>query len=681
LRQIIETSVRPTEQARRAASLRRSRNRWAQIAGGVSLVAVASIALAIMFWRPSSHGDAQFRQQALVTWPSVERGSAVSPDGRSVSFLSNRDGPNRLFVRSADGTGDASPVALPGGEIISHIWSSDGTRFLCAVGLPTGVSLVVIPAPAGGAPGQRLALGGLESLALLRWIGNSVYFQTDVKNAMALRRADLTQQTIAEVSSNWRFADARLQKATLRGFDVDPSGRRVVFAARIGEQTDLWTASINGTNPRRLTNDASSERLPMWTGTETVLYQSDRGGQVDLWESSVTEGWTRQRTTDWTHEEPDSASSDGTVMTFQQVSDNADLWLVNPGRPALQLTAEVTSDFSPTVSTDGRTLVFQRSKPASSGRFSETSTGLMKGTLDGGRISVDSVPIETDASVPLISPDGSRVAFLQESQPSPQLLKTLKIRNLRTGAVATVSNSCTLPVMGQFQWGALPMQWTPDGQSLLFLEQSDNRFRLKQHVVDSGKDNRLLVDIPRDDKNRMRGIFPTPDSRSVAYLRWSGDERYAVRQIDLESQQDSELARIDGVAGLPFQTVTIVGRTAQESLILLKLMRRLPAAALNTVEVLELKPDRQIRSITVVPNVVERIAHVDVARPLVYLMRANGLVQNMFSVSLENGDMRQLTDNQAPNVQFAGVTSLVDGSLLFVRNLNTRDIWLLRRPK
>ena len=101
LRQIAETSVTPTVHTLRAASLQKSRNRWAQIAI-VSLVATVAIAVAITVWRPWSLGDAQFRQQALVTWPSDEWGSAISPDGRWVSFLSYRDGQGRA-VRAAHG--------------------------------------------------------------------------------------------------------------------------------------------------------------------------------------------------------------------------------------------------------------------------------------------------------------------------------------------------------------------------------------------------------------------------------------------------------------------------------------------------------------------------------------------------------------------------------------------------
>ena len=366
LRQIAETSVTPTVHTLRAASLRRSRNWWVAIA---SLVAAASIALAVVFLRPLPGADVEFQQQALVTWPTEEDRSVVSPDGRLVSFLSNRDGGKTLFVQPIDGSSDAKLVAVPPGEILSHGWSDDGTKFVCAMRRPSGVFLVVIPAPSGGPAIQSLRVAADEGLSVLRWLGQSVYFQTDVLvNRVALHRADLTRQTVFDVSGTWNLGEPR---PVLRAFDVDATGSRVVFAARTArDQTDLWVVGIDGANLRQLTNDAHIERLPMWTGPETVLFQSDRGGQVDLWETSIAYGWIRRRTTDPTQEEPESASNDGAVMTFRQVSDNADLWLSDS--PRAQLTAEATMEFAPTVSTDGRTLVFQRSKPSDSGRFLAT---------------------------------------------------------------------------------------------------------------------------------------------------------------------------------------------------------------------------------------------------------------------------------------------------------------------
>ncbi len=619
LRQIAETSVTPTVHTLRAASLQRSRNWWVAIA---SLVAAASIALAVVFLRPLPGADVEFQQQALVTWPTEEERSVVSPDGRWVSFLSIRDTGRAVFVQPIDRSSDALRVTIPPGEFLSHGWSEDGSKFVCAMRFPSGTFLIVIPAPLGGAPVQRLAIPVTQGVSVLRWIGNSVYFQVDVDNHVALHRADLARQTVDEVSVTWNLGEPR---PVLRGFDVDAAGGRVVFAARTraGDQTDLWIAGMDGTNLRQLTNDAHVERLPTWTGPDTVLFQSDRNGQVDLWETSIAYGWIRRRTTDPTQEEPESASNDGAVMTFRQVSDNADLWVSDAPRRENQLTAEATTEFAPTVSTDGRTLIFQRSKPSASGRFVANNTWLMKATMADGRLTVDPLPIETDASAPLLSPDGRRVAFLQEGGGDPAL-KTLKVRDLETGAAMTVSDKCTLPIYGRFQWGAWPMQWMPDGQTLIFVEKPDKAtLSLMQYSVTSGK-NLRLIDIPAE--HRFRGLFPAADGRTIAYLYWPADAVYMVRELDLLSRKETTIARVEG-AGLAVGSVWIAGRTAQGNLIVVRWL----SVSRTGVEALEVTVDGRTRSIATIPNVVDSIAHVDVRRPLLYVVCATGQIQNVFS--------------------------------------------------
>jgi hypothetical protein len=112
-------------------------------------------------------------------------------------------------------------------------------------------------------------------------------------------------------------------------------------------------------------------------------------------------------------------------------------------------------------------------------------------------------------------------------------------------------------------------------------------------------------------------------------------------------------------------------------------LRKLPATAEGLgAEVVEVIRDGALRPVRTVLNMSsDRIAQLDLRRPLLYLVCMNGPVQNIFSLSLETGEMRQVTDNQAPNVSFSGVTSLPNGALLYARNLGTRDIWALRRSK
>ena len=61
---------------------------------------------------------------------------------------------------------------------------------------------------------------------------------------------------------------------------VYPDGSRVVLAASMGGQTDLYEVGLDGSPPRRLTNDAHYDASPVIDSKGgTVLYASERGGR------------------------------------------------------------------------------------------------------------------------------------------------------------------------------------------------------------------------------------------------------------------------------------------------------------------------------------------------------------------------------------------------------------------
>ncbi|MBS0319668.1 MAG: PD40 domain-containing protein [Proteobacteria bacterium] len=82
--------------------------------------------------------DVTGQQAPTITWPSNRYSSqaVLSPDGRRVAFVSNRDGTEALYV----GTLDGDAVRVPGGEgyrTIRPRWADDG-RALYAVRSPIG---------------------------------------------------------------------------------------------------------------------------------------------------------------------------------------------------------------------------------------------------------------------------------------------------------------------------------------------------------------------------------------------------------------------------------------------------------------------------------------------------------------------------------------------------------------
>src|SRR4029450_6128537 len=142
---------------------------------------------------------------------------------------------------------------------------------------------------------------------------------------------------------------------TVRGFDVGPDGRQVVWSATQGatQRDDLWVADLDGGHPVPLTNqdDTSRKRFPLWNGAGTaVIYQSTRGGQVDLWEMDVRTRRSVQRTTDRAIERPGSSSKNGSI-SYQLTAQKASLWIWNiRDRKGTQISDEGLSDFAPSTS-------------------------------------------------------------------------------------------------------------------------------------------------------------------------------------------------------------------------------------------------------------------------------------------------------------------------------------------
>ena len=679
LRRIAETSVAPTAHTLRAASLTRSRNRWAW-AAAASLVAAASIALIVVLRRDVAFDSSGgFRQESLITWPSVERYSAISPEGKWVSFSSNRDGRFELFVQPVDGNLEHK-VSIPSGEILNtHLWSPDGSRLAVAVKAPTAVFLHVVTAPVGGVPLRSMEIPSPVSLFLLRWLGDSIFFKSTVEIDRqvlpVLRRADLSSGSFHEISRSWQFTEPELADSQVDQFDVAPDGKRVVFRAQSKRQTDLWVVDIDGSNPRRLTDDKYVERAPMWTGLGTVLFQSDRSGQANLWEVLVADGRSVPRTSG-PSQEPDSVSSDGNLVTFTQALDNSDLWISDRIAGEMQLTADASTDFAPSASASGREFVFQRSRPSSSGPFVETSTWLMRGVRDGSRLIVDSEPIAADGFAPALSPDGTLVAFLQQGQPG---FARLKIKNLRTGSIETVSEVGARPALPtRIQWASPPMRWTSDSRSLLFVEHAQKAVTIRLYRVDSGLDPDRLAAVPAG--HRIRGLQVDLDSRTFAYLHWTGGENYVMQVVDMATRASIQTVPVTGKPGIEFQSVSLAGRSGtDESMILLRQLK--PGTGPTPIEVLKVSRTGRISTIAVIENVIDRTPHLDRHHALLYLICMDGLIQNVCQLSLATGKTRQMTANQAPNVGFSGVESLEDGSILFAKNLSTKDIWLLRRSR
>jgi Tol biopolymer transport system component len=198
-------------------------------------------------WTIPYEGLAAGEQRVAVTHDdAVDWNPVWAPDGRSLYFLSNRDGAMNLYrveIDEASGRvlGEPHAETLPAREVTGFSRSRDG---------------------------RRIAYVADE------WTYALQRFELDPSNGR-LKAAP------AEILRTTR-------EAVLGPEGVSPDGQWIVFDTAGGAREDLVLIHPDGTGMRQLTDDPARDRFPVFfQDGRRVLFQSDRGGSWQVYSIAV----------------------------------------------------------------------------------------------------------------------------------------------------------------------------------------------------------------------------------------------------------------------------------------------------------------------------------------------------------------------------------------------------------
>jgi len=639
-----------------ATRSRKRAQRWLLIGAATALVVIG-----VMGWRkgrPSVVEAPDWQSRPLVTSSSEDSRSRISPDRQWISYLSTVGGDAQLLVRRVD-KGDAQRVELPVGTVIDQLWSPDGSQLAYLLRQGPNVTLQVVPAFFGGTPIKSVTIVPAPVTGrLLRWIDRAVYAELTDSRGRSLQRVDLDSGVPTNVTSKWTIA------GTLSGFDVSPDGRRAVFTQSAGGQEELWVANLDGTSAERLTTNTFFERHPLWSGLGTsIFYQSNRGGQIDLWQLSLESRRSWPLTSSQATERPESVSADGSLVTFVQVSEDADLWLWNPstGRHN-RLTDDALNDFAPTAATAGSTVVFQRMRPTPTGLATDYT--LFTATLGNSRFQAPPRQVD-DGYVPRLSPDGSWLAYLQRG---PNAGATLFVKHLQTNQTIALSYACPRPVYSTFplDWIEQNIAWSRSSDALFFVDGPD------RNTVRRWKTGAKEADPPLTTVEPgavVRDLNPSPDGRLVAYATF-GAKVSALHLLDLASGADRSVLDVQGSAYVRGWQSSPAG------LVLVRPTNTYEDLSAD-VDVLVVSPNGVSRPVGRIERAFMATIRLDPDRGLLYVTRSDAGVHNLYTFSLATQIARRVTDNGLLGVTFSGIEPLVGGGLVGVRTERKSDIWLL----
>jgi Tol biopolymer transport system component len=264
---------------------------------------VAAACLALAGWgvlaRNTPRGDA--RSVPLATSPGDEWEATLSPDGAEVAYIWNGDcgcEPRNLYVKPVGG---GPPRRLTNGRWRDQFpqWSPDG-RWI-AVGRLSGPTVEILLVSPDGA--QQKILTRLESPAYrdvisVRW----VTWLPDSKSVAITERPSLDDPyTIFRLSLD--TGERSQLTFPPRGITGDrqcafsPDGRYLAIVRYQNDtSSDLYLASLDGGQPRRLTHDRIYHNGLTWTpDSRALIYGAQRQSQTwGLWRLDVPAFGTAQ---------------------------------------------------------------------------------------------------------------------------------------------------------------------------------------------------------------------------------------------------------------------------------------------------------------------------------------------------------------------------------------------------
>jgi TolB protein len=167
-----------------------------------------------------------------------------------------------------------------------------------------------------------------------------------------------------------------------------PDGTRLAFASSHQEtrgipDVELYVASTNGENVRRLTQSPGVDSSPVWnpaTGRE-IAFVSDRAGTPQIYVVDAEGGNLRRIVTEGGHADEPAWSENGRFLAFvwQRSGRNNDIYLHDlQNGQNYQLTQNSGSNERPSFSPDGRHIVFESNRSGSKQIYSML--------LDGSRV-------------------------------------------------------------------------------------------------------------------------------------------------------------------------------------------------------------------------------------------------------------------------------------------------------
>ncbi len=272
----------------------------------------------------------RFRNLTQITFTKkTDFEPAVSPDGKKMLFVSNRDGDYNIYLKkniysksSMKKTGhsshDINPVFSPDGSQFAFSSNRNGNFDIFVMNVERGSAKIQVTdsdnndgSPNWSPDGTRIAFSQFSVLdkQWYIWIKNLKTGElTQVSRGLMPKFMPDGRRILYKKANNNYFGlwvmdmdggnDTQIiqgEKWGVGTFCLNRTGEKVLFSIITGtygrrfkygyanNYSDLWTINLDGTKFTRVTKHKGKDLHPFWAVTDEIYFASDRDGYINIW--------------------------------------------------------------------------------------------------------------------------------------------------------------------------------------------------------------------------------------------------------------------------------------------------------------------------------------------------------------------------------------------------------------
>lgn len=399
-----------------------------------------------------------------------------SRDGSQFAFVRRNQTDMSLMVANTDGSGEPRTIAVskPPNAFSNSgpSWSPDGKQIACGMfnGVGPGYSTVVMVPVEGGNP-TPIGSEKWASVGRVLWLA-------DGGGLVITAQPEFSSIGTQVWFLPYPSGPARRITNDLNGYGENSVGvttdSGTIATIQQVNASSIWITAPNDDESRA--RQILKTNLPdtvAWTPDGKVVYASRTGENWDIWMSNADGSQGKQLTADAFIDHEPSVSADGRYVVFQSNRSGArNIWRIDADGNLKQLTEGNFVDSNPVCSSDGRSVIFVSQRSG--------SVSLWKVSVEGGS------PVqltEHPAQLPSVSPDGKSISYFHfdEQRDNQPKLSIIPIEG--GNAVKTMD----LPRSVQ----PIAFGWLPDGRSVAYLDNRSGILNVWSQPLDGGAPKQL----------------------------------------------------------------------------------------------------------------------------------------------------------------------------------------------